>query len=67
MTIPGPWRWTAVFVHALRQALCPAPSLQALIAAAADGDLGRNLDDGRRARVLQSARLSTLLKDWVLG
>jgi hypothetical protein len=65
--IPSPWRWTAVFVHALRQALCPSPGLLALVEAAARGDLARHLDDGRRFRILQSARLSTLLKNWVLG
>lgn len=65
--MPSPWRWTAVFVHALRQALCPSPGLLALIRAAARGDLGRQLDDGARLRIQQSARLSTLLKNWILG
>ena len=35
------WRWTAVLIHALRQALCPSPGLLALLDAtrrAAEGD-----------------------------
>jgi hypothetical protein len=35
--------------------------------ATARGELGRHLDDGRRIRALQSARLTSLLKNWVLG
>ena len=64
---PTIWRWTAVFVHALRHALCPSPGLLALMTATARGDLGRHLDDGRRRRVSQSERLSSLLEHWILG
>jgi len=31
--MPSLWRWTAVLIHALRQALCPSPGLLALIEA----------------------------------
>lgn len=56
-----------MFIHALRQALCPSPGLLALMGAAVRGDLARSLDDGRRLRVPQTAHLADLLKNWVLG
>ena len=65
--VPTIWRWTAVLVHALRHALCPSPGLLALMTATARGDLGHHLDDGRRKRVCQSVRLSSLLERWILG
>jgi len=43
---PSLWRWTAVFIAALRQALCPSPGLLALIQATACGKLRHALDDG---------------------
>jgi hypothetical protein len=39
----------------------------ALIDATARGELSLDLDDGRRRRLLQSASLSTLLENWILG
>src|ERR1700737_5530563 len=66
-TCRASWRWTAVLVHALRQALCPSPGLLALIAATSRGDLHRSLDDGPRSRVAQPARFRDLLKRWILG
>jgi hypothetical protein len=65
--IPTLWRWTAIFVHALRQALCPSPGLLALIGATARGDLSLDLNDRRRRRTLQSASFSSLLEKWILG
>jgi len=59
--MPSLWRWTAVVVHALRQALCPSPGLLALIAATSRGDLHRSLDDAARRRRTQPARLRDLL------
>jgi hypothetical protein len=64
---PSIWRWTAVFVHALRNALCPSPGLLALMDATARGELGRQLNDRHRTRVSQSVRLSELLEHWFLG
>ena len=65
--LPSPWRWTAVFIPALRQALCPSPGLVALLEATANGDLARSVNDGPRMRVPQWRRLRELLKDWLLG
>jgi hypothetical protein len=65
--MPSLWRWTAVLVHALRQALCPSPGLLTLLAATRCGDLRRSLDDGPRCRVAQPARLRGLLRRWILG
>jgi hypothetical protein len=61
------WRCTVVFIHALRQSLCPSPGLLALLQATASGELLKTLDDGKRRRVTQSVTLPELLKDWILG
>ena len=63
----GLWRWSAVLIHALRQALCPSPGLLALLDATRRGDLLRVLDDGPRRRLPQSSCLRHLLRAWVLG
>jgi hypothetical protein len=65
--VPTIWRWTAVVVHALRNALCPSPGLLALMAATSRGEIGRQLNDRHRTRVSQSVRLSDLLEHWILG
>jgi hypothetical protein len=61
------WRWTAVLIHALRQALCPSPGLLALFNATKRGDLLQLLEEGPRMRQLQPLRLRDLLKAWILG
>lgn len=63
----GLWRWTAVLIHALRQALCPSPGLFALFDAIKRGDLLQVLDEGPRTRKRQSVTLRDLLKSWILG
>jgi hypothetical protein len=61
------WRWTAVFIHALRHALCPSPGLIALMHAAVSGELGLDLNDARRRREMQGLSLHGLLGRWLLG
>jgi len=61
------WRWTAVFIHALRHALCPSPGLVALMHAAVSGDLAIDLNDARRRRETQGLSLPGLLGRWLLG
>jgi hypothetical protein len=61
------WRWTAVLVHAFRQALCPSPGLLALFDATKHGDLLHLLDEGPRKRQLQPVKLPDLLRRWILG
>jgi hypothetical protein len=65
--MPPLWRWTSALVHALTNALCPAPSLIALVSAAASGELSRYLNDAPRRRITQAHRLRVLLARWVLG
>ena len=64
---PSLWRWIAVLVPALRQALCSSPGLLALLTATSRGDLRRALDDRPRCRLAQPARLHGLLRHWILG
>lgn len=54
-----------MLVHALRQALCPAPGLLALINAANRGEIGP--PERRRKRVAQPMLMLELLKGWILG
>lgn len=65
--MPAIWRWTAVFVHALRQALCPSPGLIALMTATVCGDLSIDLNDAPRRRQAQGLSLDDLLGRWILG
>jgi hypothetical protein len=65
--VPAIWRWTAVLVHALRQALCPSPGLLMLIDATARGDLSLDLNDARRRRRVQGVSLAGLLQRWLLS
>jgi hypothetical protein len=66
-TLPAIWRWTAVFIHALRHALCPSPGLLALMTATACGDLSIDLNDAPRRREVQGLSLADLLGRWLLG
>lgn len=61
------WRWTAVLVHALRQALCPSPGIRFLLEATTRGELPRRLHDGKRRRKTQALTMRDLLKHWILG
>lgn len=65
--MPAIWRWTAVFVHALRQALCPSPGILALMTATVRGDLSIDLNDATRRRQVQGLSLAGLLGRWLLG
>lgn len=65
--MPAIWRWTAVFIHALRQTLCPSPGLVALMHATVRGDLRIDLNDAPRQRQTQALSLVELLGRWLLG
>lgn len=67
MPLPALWRWTAVLIHALRQALCPSPGLLTLINATARGELSLDLNDARRRRLVQGVSLAGLLRRWLLS
>jgi hypothetical protein len=63
----GLWPWTAVILHAIRQALCPSPGIMDLMHSLANGELDRDLAEGERKRIPQSITLRDLLSEWVLG
>jgi hypothetical protein len=65
--MPAIWRWTAVFIHALRHAFCPSPGLIALMTATVCGDLSIDLNDATRRRQVQALSLVGLLNRWLLG
>ena len=65
--LPALWQWTAVFIPALRHALCPSPGLMALMTAAVSGNLGSVLNDAPRQREAQGPSLPRLLAQWILG
>ncbi len=65
--MPALWRWTAVLIHAVRQALCPSPGLLTLIDATMRGELSLDLNDAHRCRVTQGASLASLLRGWLLS
>ena len=65
--MPAIWRWTAVFIHALRHTLCPSPGLVALMHATVRGDLSIDLNDATRRRQEQALSLVSLLGRWILG
>jgi len=51
----------------MRQALCPSPGIEDLMRSLANGELDRDLGDGKRKRILQSVTLRALLSEWILG
>ena len=59
------WRWTCVLAAAIRQALCPLPTLRTLMEAIVHGRL--RLVDERRRRKPQLSALASLLARWILG
>jgi hypothetical protein len=65
--MPALWRWTAVFIHALRHACRPSPGLVALMHATIRGDLSIDLNDATRRRQVQGLSLAGLLGRWLLG
>lgn len=62
---PNRWRWTAVLIHALRQALCPSPSITSLLEATARGEF--DMAESDRRRQPQMTGMPSLLAKWILG
>ncbi len=61
---PNRWRWTAVLLPALRQALCPIPRLSRLVVAIERGNV--TLNEPPRRRTEQHSTLAELLVAWIL-